>query len=707
MGKGIEKLTRRQKILAATGLLALASLCPLEAQAYAGPGAGFAFLSSFLLLLLVFFSSLFSLISWPLRLLYRLIRRRKVYTRAKIKRLVILGLDGMDPELATKYMNEGKLPNFARLRDQGTFLPLQTTYPAISPVAWSTFQTGVNPGQHNIYDFLARDRRSYLPYLSSAQIGNASRSLRIGKFVIPLGKPQTRLLRKSKPFWFYLGEAGIFSSVLRVPITFPPEKFSGVLLSGMCVPDLRGSQGTFSFYTTRQENLENRRGGLRIPLRQEGDWFYSHLVGPENQPGQNGNGELRVPFRIRPVPDRGEAQLDLLGQQLTLKKGEYSGWVQLKFKAAPGLRVYGICRFLLKERSPDLELYVSPINIDPVKPALPISHPLAYSIYLAKLQGSYATLGLAEDTWALNEAALTDAAFLGQCYLNHEERERMFFDALEKTRRGACVCVFDTTDRVQHMFWRYLEPDHPANSGKDGTRYAGAIEDLYRRMDNLVGRTLARLDKDTILLVISDHGFKSFQRGVNLNSWLHQNGYLALKYGEGESGEYFKGVDWGRTRAYSLGLNGLYINEKNREGEGTVSPGREARELKEELCAKLRGLRDPKSGQVAITEVFDSRTVFSGPYVENAPDLIIGYNQGYRAAWDSVTGKVTRSVFEDNCKAWSGDHCMDPRLVPGVLFCNRKVSCEKPAIVDIAPTVLDLFGVRRPRHMGGQCWQIG
>ncbi|MBI4462840.1 MAG: alkaline phosphatase family protein [Acidobacteria bacterium] len=686
--------------------VALVFLAAAEGHAYVGPGAGFAFLSSFLLLLLVFFSTLLSLLLWPLRLLVRIVRGRKAQLRGKIRRLVILGLDGLDPELATRYMDDGKLPNLAQLRAGGCFSRLQTTHPPISPVAWSTFQTGVGPGQHNIYDFLARDPRSYRPYLSSAQITSSNRSLRIGRWVIPLGRPHTKLLRKSKPFWSYLGEAGIFCSVLRVPVTFPPEKFSGVLLSGMCVPDLRGSQGTFSFYSTTQEPAETPQAGVRMGLRRDGEWFTSYIPGPEAPASADGNRELRVWFRVRPIPAAKQAEFTVAKRRFLLHQGRHSDWIQLKFSAGPGVSVYGICRCYLKQVSPQLELYITPVNIDPVKPALPISHPLSYSIYLAKLQGPYATLGLAEDTWALNEGALDEEAFLEQCYLIHQERERMFFDALAKTRRGVCVCVFDTPDRIQHMFWRFLEPDHPAHDERAAGRYGGVIEDMYRRMDDLVGRALAELDADAVLMVVSDHGFKSFQRGVNLNSWLRQNGYLTLQPGVSDGGEYFKGVDWERTRAYALGLNGLYLNQKGRERAGTVTPGPETAALRKELCEKLRGLGDPKTGRVAIREVFESRTIFSGPYVENAPDLIIGYNPRYRAAWESVTGKVTRTVFEDNRKAWSGDHCMDANLVPGVLFCNRKLEGETPHIGDIAPTVLDLFGVKPPRHMQGKVWSL-
>jgi predicted AlkP superfamily phosphohydrolase/phosphomutase len=313
---------------------------------------------------------------------------------------------------------------------------------------------------------------------------------------------------------------------------------------------------------------------------------------------------------------------------------------------------------------------------------------------------------LAEDTWALNEEVLNDQAFLAQCYANHEDRERMLFDALEKTQQGLCACVFDTTDRVQHMFWRYLEEDHPAARDVPRDQRPQIIQELYRRMDDLIGHVMKKIDDDTLLLVVSDHGFKSFARCLNLNAWLHQNGYLALKVGKSDSGDWFEDVDWSRTRAYAMGLNGLYLNVTGREREGIVQPGAEAEALKEGLRSQLNGLADPASGRVGITGVFDSDTTYTGPYVDNAPDLIIGYGAGFRASWDSVMGKVTARIFEDNLKAWSGDHCIDPRLVPGVLFSNRKIADEKPAIVDVAPTILKLFGLALPAHLDGKPWIV-
>src|SRR6266850_1721707 len=683
-------------------VLGLVLLCPLRSEAYAGPGAGFAVLSSFWTLFVAFLYSVFAFLTWPFRHLFRLLRRRRVPGKAQIKRAVILGFDGMDPVLAARFIAEGMLPNLAKLQARGSFRKLRTTFPAISPVAWSTFMTGVNPGKHNIYDFLARDLSNYLPFLSSAEIRAPKRSWKIGKYTIPLGKPVIKGMRRGTPFWHWLGKSGIFCSVIRVPVTFPPEKFPGVLLSGMCVPDLKGSQGTFCLCTTRGSDEKFREGGVRVPIERNGSGLRTYIPGPEDPLSSNSGSELRVDFEIRPDAGKRLALFAVDSEKFTLQVGEYSPWIPVKFQAALGFSARGICRFYLKEVSPEVEVYVTPVNIDPGRPDLPISHPVTYSIYLAKLFGPYATLGLAEDTWALNEEVLDDQAFLAQCYANHDDRERMLFDALEKTRQGLCTCVFDTTDRVQHMFWRYLEEDHPAARKVPRELRTNVIEDLYCRMDALVGRVMKQIDENALLLVVSDHGFKSFARCVNLNAWLHQNGYLALKSGKSKSGDWFEDVDWSRTRAYTMGLNGLYLNVKGREREGIVQSGAEAEALKQELRDKLNGLVDPASGRVGITGMFDCDAIYAGPYVDNAPDLIVGYGEGFRASWDSVMGKVTSQIFEDNLKAWSGDHCIDPRLVPGVLFSNRKIAEDKPGIVDVAPTILKLFGLELPTHFDGK-----
>jgi predicted AlkP superfamily phosphohydrolase/phosphomutase len=659
--------------------------------AYIGPGAGFAFLGSFLSLIASLFLTACSFLIWPFRMAWALARRRQGFRKAKIRRLIFLGLDGLDPRLTERFMAEGKLPNLARLKEQGSFHRLRTTFPALSPVAWSTFATGVSPAKHNIFDFLNRSLASYAPELSSSRVRPARRWARLGRWRIPLARPTVEMRRKSRSFWKILSDHSIGSTILRVPVTFPPEEFDGRLLSAASTPDLRGTQGSFSLFTTRLER-PTYEGGSRYPLRRTGDCLAGSLEGPDNDLSVEG-GALALPFRIV-AGDSGSATLEIAGERHGLRRGEYSPWIKLPFRAAPGVRVHGIARFLVTETAPEFSMYVTPLQMDPEAPALPISHPSYYAAYLARLLGPFATAGMAEDTWALNEGVIDEAAFLDQAYSILAERESQFEHALSHTRRGVVACVFDTSDRVQHMFYRHME--------NGDARWRDAIEQLYRRMDGLAGKTMRYVDSDTVLMVLSDHGFCSFRRAVNLNSWLRENGYLALTGGGAESGRYFQGVDWSRTRAYCLGLSGLYINRQGREASGIVRAGAEAEALERELIARLQGLRDEELGEVAIGHVYATRRLYRGPYLDAAPDLIIGYNEGYRASWEAAVGQVTARVIQDNPKAWSGDHCVDPVLVPGVLFSSRRIDCEDPGIEDMAPTALDLFGVEPPSWMDGK-----
>lgn len=672
---------------------------PDAALAYIGPGAGFAVGTTFVTFFVALLSGLSGILLWPFRWAIRFIRGRRAHARAQVKRFVILGLDGMEPKLVDQYMAEGKLPNLRRLKQKGTYRRLGTTLPPLSPVAWSSFLTCCNPGKHNIFDFLTRDRRTYLPALSSVRIRDPRRSVKLGRYRIPLGKPDVRLLRKGKPFWHVLGEHGIFNNIIRVPITFPPERFRGVLLSAMCVPDLRGTQGTFSYYTSRAARHDEFIGGERICVQREGKVIRSYLIGPESGIRVNG-GPLRCPFEVTiTAPDH--AELKTCGQRIELKKGRYTPWVKVQFRAGLGVKVHGICEFLLLATEPEFELYVTPVHIDPERPAMPIAQPAVYSAYLAKMHGTYATLGLAEDTWGLNAKVLGDDDFLHQCLEADAEREKMFFDALSKVRRGLCVCVFDGTDRIQHMFWRYVDPQHPAHKGQSDRQHRNAIEELYMRMDDLVGRTITACDDDdTVLMVISDHGFSSFRRGIDLNVWLEQNGYLKLKP-DGRGKRYLAGVDWSQTKAYALGLAGIWLNIEGREAQGVVDPN-EAGRMRDELCEKLTGLRDEETGELAISRAYDARKNYHGPYTADGPDIIVGYAAGYRVSWEAAIGQPTDKLFRDNLKAWSGDHCVDPKLVPGVLFCNRKVAAESPRLMDIGPTVLDMFGVGVAPHMDGK-----
>ncbi len=668
--------------------------------AYIGPGAGFAFLGSGAVFLLTMVLGVVTILLWPLQNLWRLVRGNGRPRNARAKRAVILGLDGLDPNLVEQYMAEGRLPNFARLRAQGAYSRLATTLPALSPVAWSTFQTGVNPGAHNIFDFLSRDKRFCLPELSAVKTETTKGEFSFGPLKIPRTRSRVRLMRRSQPFWKILGARNIITNVIRVPISYPPEKFNGNILSAMCTPDLRGTQGTFTLFTTRagvraSAGGEATGGEVKV-VERVGGVVRAAIEGPPHPDGKSGN--LLAPFVITEIAP-GRALVEVGDERDELCLNQFSRWIPVSFSAGRK-KVQGIVRFCVREMGEHLSVYASPVNVDPAKPALPISHPLIFSSWLAKRQGRFGTLGLLEDTWGRNELALDDRRFLDQAWLSHEERKSMFFETLSRTREGVCICVFDASDRIQHMFWRYLDPKHRAPV-EDRGDFGSVIPEMYERMDTLVGETMAALNPDDVLMVLSDHGFSSFRRCININTWLYENGFLAIKGDAPRGLDYLQEVDWSRTRAFALGLSGIYVNRKGRERFGIVSE-QDAEGIKDEIIAKLTGLRDPEDGAVSVKRVYDTRKAYRGLYTSEAPDLIVGYSPGYRVSWDSITGTVEPQVFSDNLKAWSGDHHVDPAEVPGILFVNRPLTADTPHIMDLAPTTLDLFGVVPPPYMEGR-----
>jgi predicted AlkP superfamily phosphohydrolase/phosphomutase len=686
---------RRHISIAAAGAAVALLVVPDLAHAYIGPGAGFALISSFLTLLIAFFTAFFALLTFPFRALLRASRRRRSLKRSRVKKVIVLGLDGLEPSICERMMDEGELPNMKRLMATGAYRHLGTSTPALSPVAWSTFATGTDSSGHAIYDFLSRDRRTYLPKLSSSEVYGGQRFIRVGPMRFPIGKGGVRMLRKSKTFWKILSEHGIFCSVLRVPITFPVEKINGVMVAGMCVPDLRGTMGSFTFFTTSSQT--DRIGGMVIgvPKTNGGGWMETKIPGP-NSPIDGQLLELPLSFRTSGNPKGMEIRVG--NQTYSVAEQTYTPWIRLTFKAALGVKLSGIVRFYPTSVDGDIGLYMTPIHIDPEKPAMPFTHPSFFSIYLSKLHGPYGTLGLAEDTWALNERVLDEKGFLDQAYLLHEERRQMWFHSLDRLRDGMLCCVFDLSDRLQHMFFRYLDPDHPANRDKDTEIYKDAVFEMYRRMDVLVGETMEYVDDKTALFVLSDHGFKQFQRGVNINSWLRDEGLLVMNEGAGQ-GEYLSSVDWGQTQAYAVGLDGVYINRKGRERKGIVEDA-DFETMKQRIIEGLTSLTD--DGTRAVNRVVDVKNDFKGPYRHEGPDLIVGFAEGYRVSWDCARGTINDYIFEDNTKSWSGDHCMDPNIVPGILYTNLEVKEDNPRLMDIGPTVLDLFGVDIPQFMTGK-----
>ncbi len=661
--------------------------------AYIGPGGGFAVSASLLTVVIVVAGILLLVVGFPISTLWYLLRPRRVNYRHGFRKVVVLGLDGLEPKIVRRLMQQGRLPNFAALARNGHFSELRTVAPAITPAAWSSFMTGNDPSRHNIFDFITRDPATYLPRLSSSDVLPPRRILKVGRWRIPISRPRVRMLRKGVPFWHVLGRHRLEVTVLRMPITFPPERFRGRLLSGMCVPDLLGTQGTFSSYSTHPLPPDSD-GGQSHEIRFEGASARCHITGPKN-PYAADDSNLTLPLLLRKTR-RDVLELKPGGTRLRLRVGEQSDWVALRFRAGPA-RIHGRVRFHLNSCEPRTSLYMTPVHIDPERPAMPLSHPEIFCSYLAKRTGVFGTLGLTEDTGALNDGALDAGGFLKQAWALYQERERMFLETLDKKADDLTICVFDTPDRLQHMFWRQHEQAPP-----DGQ---SVVDQMVTRMDRLVGETLKRLDDKTLLIVLSDHGFTSFRRGVNLNTWLRDNGYLYLKPDAPPGRPWLEGVDWQRTRAYALGLSGVFVNLRGREARGIVEPGAEFDRLLADLKAGLERLMDETTdGEETrvIRRVRITSQVYSGPYRFEGPDLLVGYEAGYRVSWESAKGQLAGSVLADNTRAWSGDHCVDPDIVPGVLFSNARFARTSPGITDLAPTILDVFGVAPEAPMQGE-----
>lgn len=662
-------------------------------------------------------------------------------SRRAVQRVVVMGFDGMDPTLASRWMDEGKLPHLKKLAESGTFSTLASTQPSESPTAWSSFATGVNPGKHNIYDFLVRDYQTYMP--DFAMVKNEPPEFLWGIF---LKKPPRAIsTRGGTSFWVHAGHDGVRSLVLTVPVTFPPEEIAhGAMLSGLPLPDVRGTLGTFLFWGTDLSSFEEGNaefGGFLRRLLFEGGVAQTLLKGPENpllkqeearlrekkQGGTLSDSEaarleelasgkdINVPLTVRWTEGAEKADLEIQGKHLTLESGEWSPWVPLTFKINALVRVHGMTQFHVVRADRELQIYASPVNFDPrQKPPVPISKPDDFASDLAERLGPYRTLGWAESAdKALQEGRLDEAAFLYDADRAFDDRERIILNGLEREDWDLLVAAVETTDRVSHMMWRLIDPKHPMYEAALAARYGDAIEKVYRRADDLVGKIQAKLPLGAVLMVMSDHGFHSFRRSVNLNTWLVENGYMVFQ-GQDPSrkpdlsglvgrGRFWEGVDWSRTRAYAVGLGQIYFNLRGRESQGIVSEGAEYDALRDEMAVKLVTLRDPETGEPVMRAAYRRDDIYKGPFLRHAPDLQAGFNDGYRVGWQDTMGGIARAVVENNTRKWSGDHCATAAEISGgVLFMNRKVASASPGIMDIAPTVLQLLGVPLPPDLDGK-----
>ncbi len=631
------------------------------------------------------------------------------------KKVIVLGIDGMDHRMLETFIAEGRLPNFARLAQEGDFSPLQTTMPPLSPVAWSTFITGMDPAGHGVFDFLLRDPATMAVVEPFYVIGPAGRSLNVGSWVLPLTGGDLDLYRRGPAWWELLDAAGIETTIFRMPVNFPPVETGGRSFAGMGTPDFIGGHGTYSFFTDYPpDDMAAMTGHVEI-VEVINDRVETQLHGPphpfKREPVNTGDagGEVEYEYpdlvadlEVMVDPDAPVAKIVVQDTELVLNEGEWSDWVRVDFDAIPYVVSFSaVGRFYLQEVRPDFKLYVTPLQINPEDPHAPISNPASWSTDLYDELGPFYTPELPEDTKAFSEGVFSGREFWDQSQFVFGERRRALEYFVDTFEEGLLFFYFASVDQGSHMLYHYADTEHPMHEPDELLR--NGIRTLYEEMDEALGRVLEVVDDDTTLIVMSDHGFAPFYWGVNLNTWLYEQGYLALK-DPSQKGRYplFVNVDWSQTRAYAFGVGGLYVNQRGRDRDGIVEPGAETARLLDELERDLLAMVDERTGANPVSLVYQTAERFNGPYLDQGPDIIVGYNRGYRYSWESPLGQLSDEIIADNDDEWSGDHLNDYRLVPGVLLTNQRISLDSPALHDLTVAVLDEFGVAPLPEMIGE-----
>lgn len=628
-------------------------------------------------------------------------------SRSGAKKMLVLGFDGMDPTVVRRLIGSGDLPNMKRLADTGTFTMMRSTIPPQSPVAWGSFIAGADPGVTGIFDFLHRDPKTYTPLFAQSTTLPGGWNVDLGKYRIPLKGAEVKLNREGVAFWDVLEEMGVPATVVKIPTNYPPSKSGQRTLAGMGTPDVMGTYGIYHLYTSDEE--ESRKdltpNNVFYAYIDEQGVLEGEIEGPKNDlvPGSD---PMVIPFKAYVDRAHHSARIDVAGQEVLLAEREYSRWVEISFSlGVPLMNLTGMVKFFLLECGERFRLYISPIHISPASPALPISTPASYSKELADAVGLYHTIGLPADTKALSQGAFAMGDFIDQSLSVFAESRKMFafeLDRFQRQQEGLLFFYFSTLDQGQHMFWALNDPQHPYYHPVETKRYGGITDDLYRQFDAEVGRAMAALPPEVPLVVLSDHGFAPFRREVNINTWLVKEGYLVMTTQDlDEQVSILDSADWGRSRAYGLGLNGLYLNLRGREGSGIVT-AQERRRLLEELKGKLEALTDPQSGARVITHAYISEDVFSRNHLDRAPDIILGFARGYRISDSSPLGQLAPEVVVDHLNWWSGDHLIDPLHVPASFLANFEINRDVPDIIDIAPTIVRHFGGQVPAGMTGK-----
>ncbi len=633
-------------------------------------------------------------------------------SRAAGKKVIIIGIDGMDPRLSESMMSQGLLPNLSRLRAAGGFSDLRTSIPPQSPVAWASFINGAGPGSHGIFDFVHRHPdHPCAPFYSAAETLPADGGWEIGEHTLQLDfwpfnhrPPATVLRRQGTPFWDYLDEAGIPSTFYDLPSNYPASPSAHGhhrCICGMGTPDVLGTYGTYQHFADSDPSIPpDEGGGTRVHLTFENETARTAIVGPTNSlltfPGP-----VHVPVLIHRDRNANAAVIEIQGRRIVLRAGDWSRWTKLEFSLdgpmpLTGKTVTGICRFYLQSVAPDFRLYVSPININPADPAVPISEPASFVRDVAGKLGPFSTLGFQEDHKARTNGVFNDEEYLRQATMVLEERLKLLEYAIKNYDDGLLFFYFSSSDLQSHMFWWTPGEEHPTRSAAEVQRFQGHIRHLYRQLDGVIGDLYDRYGSQATIIVMSDHGFANFGRQFNLNSWLRDMGYLNPR----ECTSILQNADWSQTTAYGLGINGLYLNLKGRERDGIVEPS-DAQALLTELTNRLEAVED-YDGKPVIRTVYRADQIYAGNATALAPDLVVGYHRGYRASWSTGLGELSQDVLTANDAAWSADHCIDALEVPGVLWCNHAIQSQNPSLVDLAPSILALYGLPTPPAMTGR-----
>jgi len=436
------------------------------------------------------------------------------------------------------------------------------------------------------------------------------------------------------------------------------------------------------------------------------------IYGPRNKLFESPP-DITMPLDLTIRRQEGDRGVDIRvsGQTIRLAEGAWSDWVRLEFAFNPLIKAHGLARFHLNSVEP-FGLYLSPINLDPEHPLLPISQPENWSALLSRRFGIYRTLGWENDTFALDENILGEEAFLSDVDDTINAWLPMMDALLTEGDVDLYVHVWDFTDRVGHMFWRTIDPTSPAADSLADAEWRDVMLKTYQRMDQIIGIVHGRMPPGSSLMVCSDHGFNTWHKSVNYNTWLVRNGFMTLKGPEGGKaltledlfgqGEFWPNVDWSRTKAYALGLGDLYINLKGREAEGSVTPA-EYESVRQALIQGLTALVDSTNGEHPVRRVHRREDIYSQFDTNLIPDLIVANNAKYRVSWQTSLGGIPAELFEINDKKWSGDHCsLDAEITKGIFLSSQRYAAPDPNILDLYPTILNELGVAIPDGLDGR-----